>query len=74
MVPREHRSPQRYFHEGLHYFCAGTKLFLAQAIIVDSPVSRLIGSFFLGLNKPPFPTKLFTSEADAVEWLKGYLQ
>lgn len=45
----------------------------AQAIVVGSPVSRLIGNFFLGLNRTSFPTKLFTSESEAVAWLKGLL-
>jgi len=41
----------------------------AQALLVDSPLSRVLGSFFLGMNKPPFPTRLFTSELDAIAWL-----
>lgn len=46
----------------------------AVALLVDSPVSRVIGNFFLGINKPPFPTKLFTSETQAIKWLKGFLE
>ena len=42
----------------------------ALAVVVGSPVSRLIGSFFLKLDKPVFPTRLFTDEADAIAWLK----
>ena len=48
--------------------------FTSCAFIVDSPLSRVIGSLFLGMNKPPFPVRLFTSEADAINWLKGYLE
>ena len=45
----------------------------ALAILIGSPVSRVIGNFFLGLNKPSFPTRLFTSEEEAVKWLKGFI-
>jgi len=45
---------------------------LAQALITASPLSRLIGNFFLGLNKPPMPVRLFTSESDALRWLEGF--
>ena len=41
------------------------------AFIVGSAVSRVLGAFFVGLNKPPYPVKLFTDEAAAVEWLRG---
>ena len=45
----------------------------AAAILVASPVSRMVGNFFLGVNRPPYPTRLFTSEAKAIEWLKEFL-
>jgi hypothetical protein len=44
----------------------------AQALLVDSGFSRIIGNFMLGLNKPPYPTKMFTSEKSALDWLKGH--
>lgn len=43
----------------------------AVAILIRSPLSRAIGNFFMGLNKPLFPTRLFTSEQDALAWLKS---
>ncbi|MFT3837346.1 MAG: STAS/SEC14 domain-containing protein [Myxococcaceae bacterium] len=43
------------------------------ALLVGSPVSRVLGSFFLGFNKPLYPTKLFTSDVDALEWMNGVL-
>ena len=45
----------------------------ATALIVKSRMSRLIGSFFIGINKPDFPVKLFDDEQKALEWLKGFL-
>ena len=42
----------------------------AFAIIVDSPVSRIIANFFMGLNNPAVPVKLFKSEDAAISWCK----
>lgn len=41
----------------------------ACAIVVGSPVSRIIGSFFLGFNKPLYPTRLFGQRHEAERWL-----
>lgn len=45
----------------------------SMAIMVKSPLSRIIGNFFMGLNKPEVPARLFDDENMAVEWLKKYL-
>lgn len=58
--------------EARQYF-AEQDLTLAQAILIRSPVSRVIGNFFLGLNRPSCPTKLFTTEEAALEWLAQFL-
>ena len=41
----------------------------AVACVVGSPVSRLIGNFFIGLNRIPVPTRIFSSEHEATDWL-----
>lgn len=41
----------------------------AIAMLVSSPVSKIIGNFFLGLNKPTVPTRMFTAEAEARKWI-----
>ncbi len=46
----------------------------AIALLVGSPVSRVIGNFYMGLNKPPYPVKLFSSEKKAIAWLKKYIE
>ena len=46
----------------------------AMALIAKSAVSKVIGNFFLGLNKPPYPIKLFTSEKEAIDWLKEFIK
>jgi hypothetical protein len=33
----------------------------------------MIGNFFINLNSPAAPTRLFTSEAAAVGWLNAHL-
>ncbi len=58
-------------------FLAGeetAKVESAAALIIASPLTRAIGNFFMGLNKPLIPTRLFTSEAEALAWLKGFVR
>ena len=44
----------------------------ATALLTDSPVSRVIGNFFMGLNKPISPTRLFTDPHKASQWLHTF--
>lgn len=46
---------------------SGAKAF---AIVIDSSISKVVGNFFMGLNKPEVPARLFTDEAEALKWLK----
>jgi len=46
----------------------------ALAFIVESAISKVLANFYLGLNKPPYPTQLFTNEDKAIEWLRGFLK
>jgi len=46
----------------------------ACALLIESPLSKLIGNFFIGFNKTKFPTKLFTDEASARDWLSRFLE
>ena len=43
------------------------------ALIIKSPLSRIIGNFFMALNKPLIPARLFDNEEEAITWLKNYL-
>jgi hypothetical protein len=45
----------------------------AIAMLIKSPLSKVIGNFFLGINMPSVPTQLFTSEEKAILWLKKYI-
>ena len=50
------------------------KIHTALAILVTSPVSKVIGNFFIGINKPRFPSRMFNSKEKATEWLKVFLE
>jgi hypothetical protein len=45
----------------------------AAALLIDSPLSRIIGNFFIGLSKMRVDHQLFTSDVDAIAWLKRYV-
>lgn len=51
----------------------GATLVTAGALITGSPLNRTIGNIFLTIDKPPVPTKLFTSEQKARQWLMKYV-
>ena len=43
--------------------------FYAAALVAANPISRAIASFFLGLTKPRFPTRVHDSYDSAIEWI-----
>jgi hypothetical protein len=45
----------------------------AVALWIGSPVSRMIGNFFLGVGVQRTPSKLFTVEDEAIAWLARYV-
>lgn len=42
------------------------------AVLIGSPISVVVGNFFMGLNKPAVPTKLFLNPEKAFAWLKQF--
>jgi hypothetical protein len=49
--------------------------FTALALLVEaSPLGTMMGNVYFRVARPGIPTYLFTDEARAVEWLKGYLE
>ena len=42
---------------------------LALALITPSTATRILGNFFLGLNKPAYPCRMFATIEDGVVWL-----
>lgn len=45
----------------------------AAALIVSNPVSRIMGNFYMGINKTIMPVRMFSTTMDAKNWLKDFL-
>ena len=45
--------------------CAASRI----ALLGSGPVDRVIAGFFLGVHKPPCPSRFFTSRNEAMAWL-----
>jgi len=45
----------------------------AVALIVGSPLSRMMGNLFISANRPTTPTRLFNDEASALAWLQAFV-
>jgi len=45
------------------------ELFYGSALVVGNPLSRAIGSFFIGLSRPVIPVTLVKSIEDGIAWL-----
>jgi hypothetical protein len=41
----------------------------AGALLTDSPLSIVLGNFYLRVSGPVTPTRMFASEAEAIRWL-----
>lgn len=70
------RSVKKITKEARDYFASdkGSEGIIASAILIDSPFLTMIGNFFNNINKPKAPSKLFTNEEEAVNWLKNYME
>ena len=65
-MPSHYKDVREYFaNEGSKHVCAN-------AILVSNPLSRILANFFLSINKPVAPTKLFTEEEKAAKWLEMF--
>lgn len=43
------------------------------AILINSNVTRVLANYFIMINKPLVPTKVFTNEEGAKQWLSEYI-
>lgn len=50
----------------------GNDLVMASAMIVTSPMLKMMANFYIKVNKPKNPTRLFTDQESALEWLAQY--
>lgn len=51
----------------------GSRLITAGALLINSPLTKILGNIFLRINNPSSPARLFTDEAEAITWLKKYV-
>ena len=50
-----------------------TRFSTAEAFVISSVGQKILANFYLKVNKPTVPTKIFTNLNSAVEWLRDYL-
>ncbi len=57
--------------EAREYYVAeeSSQLKTGMAMLVSSPLQRMIGNIFFRMNRPPYPSKLFTDREAAFAWL-----
>lgn len=48
----------------------GNDLVTASAILVNNALLRITVNFFIAVNKPKNPTRIFTDRNEAIHWLK----
>jgi len=44
----------------------------AVALVAGSPVAKVLANFFMGLNRPQRPTRMFTDPTEARAWLEQF--
>ena len=67
MVRVDRESRALFASEAYMRLCSQT------ALVVGSPVSRVISIFFVGLNRPKYPYKIFDDAELATTWLRGFV-
>ncbi len=45
---------------------------IAEAFVIHSLAHRILGSFFIKIDKPKLPTKFFNKREEAIEWLLSF--
>ncbi|CAA9234137.1 MAG: hypothetical protein AVDCRST_MAG56-1068 [uncultured Cytophagales bacterium] len=49
-----------------------TVLVSAGAFLVSNQLQKVLGNFFILIDKPEIPTRLFTDESEALNWLQQF--
>ena len=42
----------------------------ALAVIIDNPVTRIVGNFFIKFNQPAYPLRFFPNVEEAMMWIR----
>ncbi|MDH5674091.1 MAG: hypothetical protein OEZ06_18180 [Myxococcales bacterium] len=61
------RAARRHFAEHLPNVAS------AYAVLLDSPLSRMLINLLLRIDAPKLPSKVFTDENDALQWLYRFV-
>jgi hypothetical protein len=48
----------------------GSTLVKAVGVFIESPVTKIMGNFYLSINQPITPTRMFTDRSQALEYLQ----
>jgi hypothetical protein len=69
------RAIEMITKEARDYFAKGDAIkgIPAGALLVESYVTKLISNLFIRFSRPSMPTKAFTSEEEAIKWLKQFV-
>jgi hypothetical protein len=51
----------------------GSQFTKADAMIVHNITQKIIANFYMKFNKPDKPPRFFSSEEDAIEWLREFV-
>lgn len=68
------RTAQPLDADARHHFSGQTLVerFSALALLIEaSPLGQMIGNVYLRVARPGIPTRLFSDEVRAIEWLNG---
>jgi len=50
-----------------------TEGLIAMALVIGSSFQRIMGNFFISVNKTSMPVRMFTTESGAGKWLKKFI-
>ncbi len=50
----------------------GVKEVIAAAIVVASPFTSFMANFFVSVNKPKMPVRIFSNAKEALKWLQKF--
>jgi hypothetical protein len=51
-----------------------TEGLIATAIVVDSEFHRIVGNFFISVNRTPMPVRIFRNVTGAEKWLQKFIK
>lgn len=64
------RNVNRMSSDARRYLASKEQGVKAAALLISSPVEKMIANFYLRIANPGVPTRCFTSKAAAVRWLR----